>query len=233
MSERAPSFSAASHRVPLACCHKFGYQLLEAPSQGAVGSSWSGGFIRTASNQCFWFSERFVKQDFTALQIPIEDELLAQIAIVFTLARTFPGHRVPIRIHSFSDNTGADSGSNKLFTMKYPQCLFVEKLCLLSATFSMELDVQHIAGKNNDEADALSRWSGSDTIPHGFDSSDRVQISLSDLWIPQVIPHVCPPHPLLLCRPSQAWVASSVLSGCRTARRLLRQQLMKWCRSSS
>ena len=84
-----------------------------------------GGFIRTASHQCFWFSERFVKHDFTALQIPIEDdlqkiisalELLAQIAIVFTVARTFPGHRVPIRISSFSDNTGAESGSNKLFT---------------------------------------------------------------------------------------------------------------------
>ena len=112
-----------------------------------------GGFIRTASHKCFWFSERFVKPDFTALQIPIDDdlqkiisalELLAQIAIVFTLSRTFPGHRVPIRINSFSDNTGAESGSNKLFTMKHPQCLFVEKLCLLSATFSMELDVQHI-----------------------------------------------------------------------------------------
>ena len=114
------------------------------------------------------------------------------MAIVFMLARTFPGHRVPIKIHSFSDNTGAESGSNKLFTMKYPQCLFVEKLCLLSATCSMELDVQHIAGKNNDEADALSRWSGSDTIPYGFDASDRMHIALSDLWIPQVI-HQCMP----------------------------------------
>ena len=132
------------------------------------------GFIQTASHQCLWFSERFTKQDFDALQIPVDDdlqkiisalELLAQIAIVYTVSRLFPGHRVPIRIHSFSDNTGAESGSNKLFTMKHPQCLFVEKLCLLSATFSMELDVQHIAGKNNDEADALSRWNGTDIVP--------------------------------------------------------------------
>ena len=148
-----------------------------------------GGFIRTASQLCFWFSERFVKHDFTALQIPIEDdlqkiisalELLAQIAIVFTVARVFPGHRVPIRISSFSDNTGAESGSNKLFTMKHPECLFVEKLCLLSATFSME----HIAGKNNDEADALSRWSEQDQVPCDFQLADRVRISVSDLWIP-------------------------------------------------
>ena len=166
-----------------------------------------GGFIRTASDRCFWFSERLFKQDVTDLRIPIEDdlqeiisalELLAQMAIVFVVSRTFPGHRVPIKIHSFSDNTGAESGSNKLFTMKYPQCLFVEKLCLLSATFSMELDVQHIAGKNNDEADALSRWSGDEVIPHGFVSTDRVRISLSDLWVPRSIPHVVPNDAFLL-----------------------------------
>ena len=51
----------------------------------------TGGFIQTDSHQCLWFSERFTKQDFDALQIPIDDdlqkiisalELLAQIAIV-------------------------------------------------------------------------------------------------------------------------------------------------------
>ena len=77
--------------------------------------------------------------------------------------------------------------------MKFPQCLFVEKLCLLSATFSMELDIQHIAGKLNDEADALSRWSGVDAIPFSFQESDRVRISLADLWIPRIDPqtHSC------------------------------------------
>ena len=166
-----------------------------------------GGFIRTKSNQTLWFSERFTKQDFDDLQIPIEAdlqkiisalELLAQIGIVYTVARLFPGHRVPIRIPSFSDNTGAESGSNKLFTMKHPQCLFVEKLCLLSAIFSTELDVQHIAGKNNDEADALSRWNGTDVVPHNFALSDRVRITLSDLWIPNIHPQVYPEDAFLL-----------------------------------
>lgn len=165
------------------------------------------GFIQTKSLQRFWFSERFIKQDFDALQIPIDDdlqkiisalELLAQIAIVYTVAGLFPGYRVPIRIHSFSDNTGAESGSNKLFTMKHPQCLFLEKLCLLSATFSMELDVQHIAGKNNNEADALSRWKGVDAVPCDFQMSDRVRIALSDLWIPNVQPKLYPADAFLL-----------------------------------
>ena len=166
-----------------------------------------GGFIRTESQQCLWFSERFVKHDFADLEIPIDDdlqkiisalELLAQMAIVWTVARLYPGHRIPIRIHSFSDNTGAESGSNKMFTMKHPQCLFVEKLCLLSATFSMELDVQHIAGKLNDEADALSRWSGEAPIPFSFQASDRVRISLSDLWMPSVTPQLIPSDSFLL-----------------------------------
>ena len=56
----------------------------------------------------------------------------------------------------------------------------------------MELDVQHIAGKNNDEADALSRWSGQDQVPCEFQLTDRVRISLSDLWILRVTPQVCP-----------------------------------------
>ena len=166
-----------------------------------------GGFIRIPSKRCIWFSERFVKTDFLREDIPIEDdlqkiisalELLAQMAIVWTVARLYPGHRLPIRVHSFSDNTGAESGSNKLFTMKYPQCLFVEKLCLLSATFSMELDIQHIAGKLNDEADALSRWSGIDSIPLSFQESDRVRISLSDLWVPHIQPRRYPADAFLL-----------------------------------
>ena len=48
----------------------------------------------------------------------------------------------------------------------------------------------NIAGKNNDEADALSRWSGEDPIPCDFILTDRVRISLSDLWAPRSTPHV-------------------------------------------
>ena len=100
-------------------------------------------------------SKRITREDISAV------ELLPQMA---TVARLYPGHRVQIRVNSFSDNTGAESGSKKLYTIKFPQwpqCLFVEKLCLLSATFSMKLDIQHIVGKLNDET-ALSRLSGSE-----------------------------------------------------------------------
>ena len=81
--------------------------------------------------------------------------------------------------------------------------LFVEKLCLLSATFSLELDSQHIAGKINDGADALSRWSGTDSIPFSFQESDRVRILLSDLWIPRVYPQTYPSDAFLLWKLTQ------------------------------
>ena len=110
------------------------------------------------------------------------------MAIVWMTAQIFPGHCIPLRITSLSDNTGAESGSNKLFTMKYPQCIFVEELCLLSATFSMELDVQHIAAKYNDDAGRLSRWSGGNSIPPPFRAEDRLRITLADLWVPAIKP---------------------------------------------
>ena len=51
-------------------------------------------------------------------------------------AISFPAHRFPICRRTLSDNTGAESGSNKLWT--HPLCVFLEKLCLLSVISEME-----------------------------------------------------------------------------------------------
>ena len=50
-------------------------------------------------------------------------ETLAQIALVWLVATSFPGFRVPICLKSLRDNTGAESASNKLFTTSNPLCL--------------------------------------------------------------------------------------------------------------
>ncbi|CAK9036628.1 unnamed protein product [Durusdinium trenchii] len=78
------------------------------------------------------------------------------MALLFLVSRSFPGFRLPLRVQTLSDNTGAEAGSNKLFTTSFPQCLFVEKLCLLAACTCTEMDVSHIPGADNEEADALS-----------------------------------------------------------------------------
>ena len=47
----------------------------------------------------------------------------------------------------------------------------------------MELDLSHIAGDRNDEADALSRWDFESPPPFDRDICNRMAISLQDLWV--------------------------------------------------
>ena len=186
------------------------WQGLAAADAFAAGEKCGiGGFIRSPNGDTHWFSERYTLQDFIALKIELDKDLqksitsmetLAQMAIMWISCRIHPGHRIPITLPSFSDNTGAESGSNRLFSTKTPQCWFLEKLCLLSTMSGMEMDVSHIAGPINIEADGLSRWDGTDSPPHNFRASDRIRISLSDLWIQSVVPRTFPSDAYLLWR---------------------------------
>ena len=90
-----------------------------------------------------WFSEQFGVADFTELGLQISQDLqryitcfeaLAQLALLFIASRVFPAHRFPLCLKTLSDNTGAESGSNRLWSMSYPLCVFLEKLCLLSGS---------------------------------------------------------------------------------------------------
>ena len=150
-----------------------------------------GGALFFPSGSCAWFSLQMTSSDFQSLQIPMHDDLqkdissletLAQIALVFIAVRSFPGSRIPIKIPTLSDNTGAEAVSNKLFTTQVPLALFLEKLCLLIASSHTEVQVGHIPGKDNEYADALSRWDNLGSPPHNFLPSDRFQLQLSDLW---------------------------------------------------
>ena len=94
-----------------------------------------GGFVRTPDGRTYWFSERLTKTDFDSQKIPIASDLqrnttcfetLAQMALLFLVSRSFPGFRLPLRVQTLSDNTGAE----------FPQCLFVEKLCLLAVALA-------------------------------------------------------------------------------------------------
>ena len=117
-----------------------------------------------------------LRKDISAL------ETLAQIALVYIAVHSFPGSRIPIRIPTLSDNTGAEAVSNKLFTTQMPLALYLEKLCLLIASSHTEVHVGHIPGKDNDYADALSRWNNEGSPPHNFLPSDRFSLSLADIW---------------------------------------------------
>ena len=111
-------------------------------------------------------------------------ETLAQIGLVWLAASFFPGFRIPICLKSLSDNTRAESVSNKMFTTTKPLCFFVEILAALATKTGIELDVSHIPGESNFIADDLSRWSFDSEIPHGFQSESRIRFNLRDLWEP-------------------------------------------------
>ena len=117
-----------------------------------------GGFISHVSGRVCWFSESFSHQDFEALPLTLDAnmqrsisafETLAQIALVWIVATTFPGFRLPICLKSLSDNSGAESVGNKLFTTSRPLCYLVEVLTRLASITGIELDISHIAGADN------------------------------------------------------------------------------------
>ena len=126
-----------------------------------------GGFINLPHGRWLWFSEKFHPKDFKDFDVEMNPlaqrdivcyETLAQILIVVLLSKCFPARRFPIRIRSLSDNTGAESGSNTLFSTKLPMGFFFDWLSLLSTATSIDLDVSHISGPQNELADAVSRW---------------------------------------------------------------------------
>ena len=82
-----------------------------------------------------------------------------------------------------------------------PLALFLERLSILISSSTVEVDVNHIAGKSNDVADALSRWDQQGDPPYGFQTKDRFSISLEQIWAPT---------PSAQLVPATAWIPWSI-----------------------
>jgi hypothetical protein len=165
-----------------------------------------GGFIRFPSGTTIWFSEKFTFDDFNKLNIPVTPEMqkciasfetLAQIAILYIFSRSSPGFRFPLRIQSLTDNSGTEAGGNKLFSTTSPLNHFLERLTLLCTISGMELDLSHISGDRNEEADALSRWDFNSDPPFGHELHNRFSLSLDQLWHPEASVSLHPPETYL------------------------------------
>lgn len=150
-----------------------------------------GGIVYFPDQSYKWFSLQLTHADFQSLGIPLHEDLrkdisgletLAQHALLFTAYNHQPGFRIPLRLPALSDNSGAESVANKLFTTTMPLALFVEKISLLSALSGCELDVSRIPGHDDDVADALSRWNQSGDPPHKIAFASRFSFSLAELW---------------------------------------------------
>ena len=84
----------------------------------------------------------------------------------------------------------------------------------------MELNVQHIAGKYDDDADRLSRWADDTPPPSLFRIADRFRVTLHNLWVPIVKPRVVPSDAFLLWK-LPAWHAFTPFLHCWEFRLLL------------
>ena len=130
-------------------------------------------------------------EDFAFAELPLKSEAhkdiscyecLGQIALVWLLCLLHPGCQLCIRMHSWCDNSGAEATANKLFTTSWPLAAFVQRLAILSGFTGIQLDVQHIAGPKNEEADYLSRWRPPAASASRWKLSNRRRIKLKDLW---------------------------------------------------
>ena len=114
-----------------------------ADACAAGPSTQIGGFIRDSSGKCKWFSEKFSHSDFQNLKIDLVSDLqksitcmdtLAQLGILHVAARHFHATRMPIQLSSWSDNTGAETSTNKLFCKRQsPVLLCGETLYFFSS----------------------------------------------------------------------------------------------------
>ena len=177
------------------------------PAQAAADAMASGsvfaigGFIKLSTGT-LWFSECYSISDFSFANIPLHSsassdiscyECLAQIALVVLLQSALPGSRLSIRLASLSDNAGAETAANKLYSSKMPLAAFCQRLALLSSHCGIFLDASHVAGPKNVEADFLSRWREHQPLPASWTPTGRRRLELRDLWFAHPQVHSEPP----------------------------------------
>ena len=150
-----------------------------------------GGFIALPDSPSLWFSERYDLADFKHLDLPLHAEsqkdiscweTLAQAALMLLFGHLCPGGRMRICIPSFSDNTGAEAVCSRLLTTRSPLCFFAQLVAMISTRLGISLDVQHIAGERNTEADFLSRWDSISELPSSWNPDYRYRFSVADFF---------------------------------------------------
>ena len=93
---------------------------------------------------------------------------------------------------SFCGNTGAESAANSFYSATLPLAAFAQRLALLSSFCGIQLDVSHIAGPKNEDADFLSRWRPEAILPPCWNAALRLRLTLHDLWFAHPKVHLHP-----------------------------------------
>ena len=129
-------------------------------------------------------------------------ETLAQLGLILCLRSVVVSTRWVVRLRTLSDSIGTEAGINKLYSSHFPLSAFLEKLCMLACLTGIELDVSHVAGEKNDDADLLSRWDDpTKPLPDKFQEDFRVECGLDRIWFFRSDARLFPPNTFLKWKP--------------------------------
>lgn len=165
--------------------------VLAADAFAQGGEAGIGGFWKGHQGPARWFSLRLCASDLEAVGFtPPKDlqkeicmlETLAQGVLLLMVASDLRHTRLALTFPSFSDNTGAESATNNLFSTHPSIARVLEQIAVVSSRLNIFLDTSHIPGTRNEEADALSRWADDAVTdpPFGFTRATRFKVSLQD-----------------------------------------------------
>ena len=91
------------------------------------GNCGGGGWLGLLSGHVVWFAHRFTVTDFTQLGLPMQSdanldissyETLAQCFVLLAFWKSHGSGRLALTLPALSDNSGAESVCNKLYTSK-------------------------------------------------------------------------------------------------------------------
>ncbi|CAE7223789.1 unnamed protein product [Symbiodinium sp. CCMP2592] len=108
-----------------------------------------GGWLLLPNGRLLWFAHRYTVKDFLDLGLPMQPdanldissyETLAQCFVLLAFWKAHGSGRLALTLPALSDNSGAESVCNKLYTSKVPLNLFVRKLSMWSSITGVTLD---------------------------------------------------------------------------------------------
>ena len=124
-----------------------------------------GGWIVTAQH-CAWFAEQWTSAEVRTVWPQLTDapqryiacfETLAQLALAMTAHRALGAQQWAFCLPAASDNTAAESRTEKLWSTAEPLGSFLKLTAAWASRHHVELLVTHLAGEQNTWADELSR----------------------------------------------------------------------------
>ena len=144
-----------------------------------------GGYVKLPDGSCVWFQKRFdlheLRLCFPWVTAPLQKhitawETLAQYLLSWSYQQILPKVRGPSLLVQASDNIGTEASTSKGLSSHAGLCHILSCYFSYLELHALQVDIQHVPGRNNELADALSRFK-----PHHLPATSQVFPDLSAL----------------------------------------------------